>query len=173
MVSDDTIVNCPEIPKCPDFPSDLLLKLSEEDRIIYLAGCALEAHISNHTKFDKGHYPYDQVGQYCAKWANATLYACGYGGSPQGGGGSTPTTPVPPSSPNSGESLGCGASASGSGSSCSGTCTATPSGGQSPYTYQWSSGETTKTINNKCSGSYNVSVKDSNGDIATASCSLT
>ena len=41
------------------------------------------------------------------------------------------------------------------------------SGGTAPYTYQWSSGETTRAINGKSGGSYTVNVRDSNGCIVS------
>jgi hypothetical protein len=160
---DEVIVNCPDIPACPDFPDHLDLELSEMDRIVYLAGQALNAHIQNKTDFVDGHYPYDKVGQICATWARATLHACGGGGSSQGGGsgpgGNTPPF-TPPTQPGGNTGFSCGTSTSGSGTSCTGKCTANPVGGQSPYTYQWSSGETTKQITNKCSGTYSVTCKD-------------
>ncbi|OFX41966.1 MAG: hypothetical protein A2X08_12575, partial [Bacteroidetes bacterium GWA2_32_17] len=46
---------------------------------------------------------------------------------------------------------------------CNGSATVTPSGGQPPYTYMWSGGETSDTITNKCSGTYCVTVTDFNG----------
>lgn len=42
-------------------------------------------------------------------------------------------------------------------------------GGTAPYTYLWSGGETTATINNKASGSYTVTVTDSRGCTGTGS----
>lgn len=84
MAADEKIeVTCPE---CPDFPDSLNLEASYMDRKIYLAGCALQAHIRNHTEFEKGHYPYDKVAGICARWAEAVLNACGAGGSSQGDG---------------------------------------------------------------------------------------
>ncbi|MBI3502598.1 MAG: T9SS type A sorting domain-containing protein [Bacteroidetes bacterium] len=44
-----------------------------------------------------------------------------------------------------------------------GTATANPSGGTSPYTYQWSSGQTTQTITGLNAGNYTVVVADANG----------
>ena len=44
-----------------------------------------------------------------------------------------------------------------------GSITITPSGGTAPYTYLWSSGQTTATINNLASGTYTVTVTDANG----------
>jgi gliding motility-associated-like protein len=41
------------------------------------------------------------------------------------------------------------------------------SGGTAPYTYQWSSGETTRAINGKSGGSYTVNVRDSKGCIVS------
>jgi hypothetical protein len=44
-----------------------------------------------------------------------------------------------------------------------GTATVTPSGGTAPYTYAWSNGATSQTVNNLPSGSYTVTVTDANG----------
>lgn len=47
--------------------------------------------------------------------------------------------------------------------SCDGTITASPSGGSGVYSYLWSDGEVTPTINNLCAGVYNITVTDDNG----------
>ncbi|MBK5285973.1 MAG: T9SS type A sorting domain-containing protein [Bacteroidia bacterium] len=52
-----------------------------------------------------------------------------------------------------------------------GTATAIPSGGTSPYTYQWSNSNSTQTISNLSPASYTVTVTDVNG--CTSSLSLT
>ncbi len=44
-----------------------------------------------------------------------------------------------------------------------GTASVTPGGGVSPYTYLWSIGETTQTIENLPAGTYEVTVTDANG----------
>ncbi len=44
-----------------------------------------------------------------------------------------------------------------------GTATATPSGGTTPYSYEWSTGETTQTIEDLAPGDYDVTVTDDNG----------
>jgi len=44
-----------------------------------------------------------------------------------------------------------------------GSLTASVTGGTSPYTYNWNSGETSATITGKAAGTYTVSVLDSNG----------
>ncbi|MBX2980584.1 MAG: hypothetical protein KF905_14955, partial [Flavobacteriales bacterium] len=49
-----------------------------------------------------------------------------------------------------------------------GILTAYPSGGQGPYTFLWSTGATTPTIENLAPGSYSVTVTDANLDQATA-----
>jgi hypothetical protein len=55
---------------------------------------------------------------------------------------------------------------------CNGTATATASGGQSPYTYAWSNGGTTQTINGLCAGNYTVTVTDANQCPGVASVTL-
>ncbi|MBL7787277.1 MAG: SprB repeat-containing protein, partial [Chitinophagales bacterium] len=52
-----------------------------------------------------------------------------------------------------------------------GTASVNATGGTSPYTYLWSSGETTSSISGKTSGSYTVTVTDDNG--CTAMCNST
>jgi uncharacterized repeat protein (TIGR01451 family) len=52
-----------------------------------------------------------------------------------------------------------------------GTATVSATGGTSPYTYLWNSGETTATISGKTSGTYTVTVTDANG--CTALCNST
>jgi gliding motility-associated-like protein len=44
-----------------------------------------------------------------------------------------------------------------------GTVSATPMGGTSPYTYQWSNSATTAIVGNLASGAYSVTVTDANG----------
>jgi hypothetical protein len=51
--------------------------------------------------------------------------------------------------------------------SCDGIITATITGGQGPYTYQWSNGSITQTISNLCPGGYCCYVSDMNGCNAT------
>lgn len=50
-----------------------------------------------------------------------------------------------------------------------GSATAAPTGGTSPYTYLWSTGATTATINNLNSGTYTVTVTDSHNCTKTGS----
>tara|TARA_B100001109_G_scaffold255500_1_gene258824 strand:+ start:23858 stop:26680 length:2823 start_codon:yes stop_codon:yes gene_type:complete len=50
-----------------------------------------------------------------------------------------------------------------------GTAVVTASGGETPYTYLWSSGQTTASINNLVEGHYLVTVTDNNGDFDTLS----
>ena len=59
---------------------------------------------------------------------------------------------------------GCGAN--------NGTATAYPSGGTTPYTYNWSNGGNTSTITGLSAGTYNVTVYDANGCTATSSVTL-
>ncbi|MBN4052355.1 PKD domain-containing protein, partial [Sphingobacteriaceae bacterium AH-315-L07] len=46
---------------------------------------------------------------------------------------------------------------------CNGTIDATPSGGNSPYTYLWSNGNNTEDLSNLCVGTYTVTVYDTKG----------
>lgn len=54
-----------------------------------------------------------------------------------------------------------------------GTAAVTATGGSSPYTYNWNTGETTSAIFNLGPGTYNVQVTDNNGCSKTASVSVT
>ena len=56
--------------------------------------------------------------------------------------------------------------------SCDGSLTANPSKGLAPYTYLWSNGQTSKTINSLCKGAYTVTVTDSRGCTKVATCSV-
>ncbi|MBL4862104.1 MAG: SprB repeat-containing protein, partial [Crocinitomicaceae bacterium] len=50
---------------------------------------------------------------------------------------------------------------------------ANPIGGVGPYTYQWNTGHTTQNIEGTIPGTYNLTVTDANGCVATASSTLT
>ncbi len=52
---------------------------------------------------------------------------------------------------------------------CDGTATITGTGGSSPYTYQWDSGQNGPTVTGLCAGTYSVTISDSNGCSNTAS----
>lgn len=67
-------------------------------------------------------------------------------------GGSTPPC-NPPSLSMSGSNVSCNGGSNGS-------ATVTPSGGVGPYTYAWSNGATTQTINGLTAGTYTVTVTD-------------
>ena len=54
-----------------------------------------------------------------------------------------------------------------SSSANNGSAAATPSGGTAPYTYAWSNGSSSATINNLDSGSFAATVTDANGCVAT------
>lgn len=54
-----------------------------------------------------------------------------------------------------------------------GSATANPSGGTQPYTYSWSTGDSTQTISNLSSGIYTVTVTDANGCTTTSSIAIT
>ncbi len=56
--------------------------------------------------------------------------------------------------------------------SCDGTITALPSGGVGPYSYLWSNTEVTPTINNLCTGVYNITITDDSGCEAYSSTSI-
>lgn len=60
---------------------------------------------------------------------------------------------------------------SGTGGSCgsNGSVTVTVTGGISPYTYAWSNGQTTASINNLAPGSYTVTITDANNCTKTGS----
>jgi large repetitive protein len=55
---------------------------------------------------------------------------------------------------------------------CDGSATANSSG-PSPYTYLWSTGQTTQTISNLCAGTYTVSVTDGNNCTGTSTATIT
>ncbi|MFH1320323.1 MAG: T9SS type A sorting domain-containing protein, partial [Bacteroidota bacterium] len=58
---------------------------------------------------------------------------------------------------------------------CDGSATATASGGNPPYTYQWDGNtgdQTTQTAVALCPGTYNVIVTDGNGNTGTASATV-
>lgn len=76
----------------------------------------------------------------------------------------TYTTLTPPSVSVSSQNENC--------NKCDGTATANVSGGATPYTYFWSSGQTTSTITGLCSGTYTVTITDANGCTATSSASV-
>ena len=54
-----------------------------------------------------------------------------------------------------------------------GSVTANPSGGTSPYSYAWSNGATTQTVNNLTAGTYNVTITDANRCTKTGSATVT
>ncbi|MFH1320952.1 MAG: T9SS type A sorting domain-containing protein [Bacteroidota bacterium] len=56
---------------------------------------------------------------------------------------------------------------------CEGQATASISGGTSPYTYSWNTGESTPTIDSLCAGNYNVTVIDANSDTTMDSITIT
>ena len=55
---------------------------------------------------------------------------------------------------------------------CDGTAIANPSGGQAPYIYNWSNGDTTQTADSLCPGWVIVTVTDSNGCSTTDSVNM-
>ncbi len=54
-----------------------------------------------------------------------------------------------------------------------GSASETPAGGGTPFTYSWSNGGTTSSINNLSAGTYSVSVQDACGGSGTASVTIT
>ena len=46
---------------------------------------------------------------------------------------------------------------------CSGSALASPSNGEAPYSYEWSTGDTTESISDLCAGTYTVTITDDNG----------
>src|SRR5580698_7119997 len=50
---------------------------------------------------------------------------------------------------------------------CNGSATASVSGGETPYTFYWSNGETSQPDTNLCAGTYTLSVIDWFGDYTT------
>ena len=56
--------------------------------------------------------------------------------------------------------------------SSDGSASVTPTSGTSPYTYQWSNGQTTQSATGLASGSYTVTITDNNGCTGTATVSV-
>lgn len=56
---------------------------------------------------------------------------------------------------------------------CDGSATASGSGGTSSYTYSWSTGATTASINNLCAGTYTCTITDANGCTTSNSVTIT
>jgi gliding motility-associated-like protein len=54
-----------------------------------------------------------------------------------------------------------------SGGACDASAVANPTGGTPPYTYLWSNGATTQSVNGLCQGLINVTVTDANGCVTT------
>lgn len=72
-------------------------------------------------------------------------------------------------------SSGVAATASATNTSCgsnNGTATASQSGGNSPYSYQWSNGQTTAAITGLAAGNYAVTITDNNNCTDTASATV-
>ncbi|HLU88056.1 MAG TPA: gliding motility-associated C-terminal domain-containing protein, partial [Taishania sp.] len=61
----------------------------------------------------------------------------------------------------------------GCGETCTGSATVNVTGGTSPYTYEWSNGETSQGITDLCAGNYSVEVTDALGCSTTANVTIT
>lgn len=57
--------------------------------------------------------------------------------------------------------------------SCNGTATINSTGGNPPYSYLWSNGQTTQSITGLCAGTYSVLVSDANGSTSAATINIT
>ncbi|HTB05807.1 MAG TPA: hypothetical protein VK806_02555, partial [Bacteroidia bacterium] len=58
-------------------------------------------------------------------------------------------------------------------SGCTGSVSITVTGGVAPYTYSWSSGQTTSNITGVSAGSYTITVTDNSGCVRTATATVT
>ena len=58
------------------------------------------------------------------------------------------------------------------GGSCNGSATITVNGGTSPYTYAWSGGQTTATVNTLCPGSHSAIITDAKGCSSSVSVTI-
>ncbi|HFA51197.1 MAG TPA: T9SS type A sorting domain-containing protein [Bacteroidetes bacterium] len=119
-----------------------------------------------------GTAPYTYLWSNGATTASISALAAGtYGVTATDAGGCTGTANV-----TIGASSGFTASATATDASCSGvsngSATASPTGGAAPFSYAWSNGGTTQTINNLAAGTYNVTVTDNNGCVANASATV-
>ncbi len=65
------------------------------------------------------------------------------------------------------------ANATCAGGSCNGSATITASGGTSPYTYSWSGGQTTASVNTLCPGSHIANITDAKGCSTSVSVNIT
>ncbi len=57
--------------------------------------------------------------------------------------------------------------------SCTGTASVSASGGVKPYTYSWSSGQSTSTVSALCAGAYTVTVNDAGGNSVSSTITIT
>ncbi|MDQ3108977.1 MAG: gliding motility-associated C-terminal domain-containing protein, partial [Bacteroidota bacterium] len=87
--------------------------------------------------------------------------------------GCTQTQAIPVSNLNSGMTVTAIATGESCNSSCNGSATVTVTGGNSPYTYNWSNAAINDTLNGLCAGNYIVQATDASGCVSSAGITIT